>query len=276
MPCHVKRLAPDGLKPVAYEASSLADAARFEPDNGVYTVTNTYNRTRVLKFDAHLDRLEDSAQRTGIHLTLSRTRLRRALRTMIEEAGWGDVRFRITITRDDPGQPILSIEPFSPPDISMIERGVRCITAADSARSDARTKSTNWMHDRQALMAAKGPEIYEVFLMDHTGHVLEGLSSNFYAIHQGELFTADEGILQGISRQIVLQIAPEIVDLRLQPIQHDDIPKIDEAFLTSSSRGIIPVVEMDGIYIGSGQPGPITHKLRSAYNQWVQVHLEEL
>ena len=65
MPTLIKMLTPDGLKPVPYQADSLAEAARYEPHDGVYTITNTYEATKVLKLDAHLDRLENSARLAG-------------------------------------------------------------------------------------------------------------------------------------------------------------------------------------------------------------------
>jgi branched-subunit amino acid aminotransferase/4-amino-4-deoxychorismate lyase len=114
MPCYIRILTPQGLQPVPYTADSLADAVRYEPSDGIYTVTNTYHTVQVLKFDAHLDRLEDSARRESIPLRLDRRRLRQGLRQMIAEAGFGDVRFRITVSRQQPDHFILSVEPFKP------------------------------------------------------------------------------------------------------------------------------------------------------------------
>jgi branched-subunit amino acid aminotransferase/4-amino-4-deoxychorismate lyase len=92
----------------------------------------------------------------------------------------------------------------------------------------------------------------------------------------GELRTAHEGILPGISRLIVLEIAPPILAVNERPIHTIEIGQVSEAFLTSSSRGIVPVVEIDGITLGAGIPGPMTLKLREAYQAWVADHLQEL
>src|SRR5690606_40372949 len=73
------------------DLGSLAEAVRYEPE-GVYTVTNTYQTTQVLKFDAHLNRMEDSAMRADISLKIDRRELRRALRQMVEEAGRSEER----------------------------------------------------------------------------------------------------------------------------------------------------------------------------------------
>lgn len=276
MPTLIRILDAQGLRPAEYSAESLSAAAAYEPEDGVYTVTNTYHTFDVLKLSAHLDRLEDSARRAQIALRLDRGRLRAALRQMIAEAGWGDVRFRVTVGRARPDELLLTIEPFHPPALELVTQGVRAITAANSARHDAETKSTEWMQARKALEAAMPPGIYDTFLLDGEGYVLEGLASNFYGVLDGELRTAGHGVLAGIAQQIVFEVAPGILPLRREAIHVREIARLSEAFLTSSSRGIIPVVEIDGQTIGAGVPGPQTQALRAAYQAWVQTHLEPL
>jgi len=274
MPCHIKILTPQGLQPAPYTADSVADAVKYEPGDGVYTVTNTYNTYQVLKFDAHLDRLEDSARREGIPLKLDRVALRQALRQMIAEAGFGDVRFRITVPRQQPDHYILSIEPFTPPPADVYENGVRCITLSGSARHNPSAKTTDWMHDRRQITLPPG--IYEGLLVNDQGYILEGTTSNFYGILGGELRTAGADVLPGITQQIVFAVAPNILPLRKEAVNASDIPHLSEAFITSSSRGIVPVVEIDDVTIGDGIAGASTLVLREAYLAWVQAHLEEL
>lgn len=276
MPCLIKILTPDGLVDAPYTADSLDQAAGHEPTDGVYTVTNTYDRTRILKATDHFDRLEDSARRADIAITLDRTRIRATLRALILQSDYGDVRFRLTIDRAAPQNLIISIEPYTPPASHIIEQGVRCITAPDSARANAAAKTTGWMHTRKTLETAMPAGIYDTFLLDAEGYILEGLASNFYAILGGRLRTAGQGVLRGISQQIVFEIAPALLPLDLNPVHRDDIAHFEEAFLTSSSRGIIPIVAIDGTTIGDGQPGPLTRQLRAQYIAWSQAHLEEL
>ena len=115
-----------------YSADSLAEAVNHEPAQGVYTVTNTYQSTKTLKFDAHLDRLEDSAKRADIALKLDREHLCKAIRQMILESGFGDVRFRVTVPSATPGNLILTIETFTPLSQDFIEQVVRVIIAQQS------------------------------------------------------------------------------------------------------------------------------------------------
>lgn len=275
MPTFIRVLKDGTLHPVDYSADSLADAVSFEPE-GIYTVTNTYHTTQVLKFDAHLDRMEDSARRSDIPLRLDRRALRAALRQMALDSQFGDVRFRITVPREQSETFILTLEPFMPPSSALLETGIRVIASADAARQNPAAKTTGWMHDRQALQAALPPGYSDVVLTDAGGNLLETLAANFYAILDGELRTAGTGVLPGIAQQIVFEIASgELPITRVAP-NIADIPRFAEAFITSSSRGIIPVVVIDQTTLADGSPGPLTRSLRHSYDAWVREHLEEL
>lgn len=276
MPAIVKILTQEGLQDAPYSATSLADAAHHEPYDGVYTVTNTYPQLRTLKLDAHLDRMESSAHLAGMQLNLDRPHLRAALRQMIVDSGYGDVRFRITAPRVSPHQLILTIEPYQPPSDKIIQAGVCVITVPNSARHDAAAKTTNWLHDRERIELSLHQDVYTALLLDTDGYVMEGLSSNFYAIQDGVLRTAGHGVLGGIAQQILFEIAPPILPLRKEAVHVHDLPHISEAFITSSSRGIIPVVKIDALTITDGQPGTYTRRLRNAYVDWAQAHLEPL
>ncbi len=278
MPTFIRVLTADGkLHPVGYEAATLAEAGRYEPDDGVYTITNTFEVTKALKLDAHFDRLEDSAARAGITIGLARSLIRAALRRCILDFNVGDVRWRVTISGAHPDQAIISLEPFTPLTTEFILRGVRVISAPNSARQNAAAKTTDWMHAREALIAAQPPGIYDTILQDAEGHLLEGLGANFYAIRGGTLYTAPVGmVLGGISRQIVFEVGQRIIPMVETPVKATDIPALDEAFISSASRGIVPVVEIDGHPLGIGKPGVWTLRLRDAYQAWVGAHLEEI
>ena len=276
MPTLIKRLTAADLADVDYTAASLKDAAPYEPKRGIYTVSRTWRRTQTLMLDAHLARLEDSAQQENIALSYDRRRLRAALRRMILDCRFGDVRFRITVAAQKPDEMILTLEPFRPPARALIEHGAAGMTSSAAVRHHPAAKTIDWMHDRKALEQAMPAAIYETFLVDSQGYLLEGLSSNFFAVLNGQLRTAGQAVLAGISRRIVFQICRGIIPLRKAAPRLDDIPRFSEAFLTSSSRGIIPVVEIDGIAIGGGQVGKTTKRLRQAYQAWLESHLEEL
>lgn len=276
MTAHIRILTPSGWQQAPYSAESLADAAQYEPHDGVYTITNTHNTTQALRLDAHLDRLEDSAARANIPLKLDRPRLRAALRQLIVEAGFPESRFRITVPKSAPDQFILTVEPYTPPSDAIIDSGIAVITVPNSARPNASAKTTDWMHDRRTIESALPQGVYTALLCDAEGYILEGLSSNFYAILAGELRTAGQGVLPGIAQQIVLEIAPQVLPVRRDALHLRELPQVDEAFITSSSRGIIPVVRIDSYVLSEGAPGTRTRALRQAYLEWSAAHLEEI
>jgi branched-subunit amino acid aminotransferase/4-amino-4-deoxychorismate lyase len=172
MPCLIRILRGDTLYPTDYQADSLADAVKFEPQDGIYTVANTFHTTKTLKLDAHLDRMEDSARRVGIPLTLNRDGLRLALRNMILEADYGDVRFRVTVPHDA-SHVILSIEPFTPLTPEFLAKGVRALTVQDSARDQAAAKTTDWMHKRKQIAEALPDGVSEAILLDAEGNLVQ-------------------------------------------------------------------------------------------------------
>jgi branched-chain amino acid aminotransferase len=265
-------LTPQGLKEAPYSANSLAEAAPFEPE-GVYTIARTFNRDCVLMFDAHLDRLEESARLENIPLQLDRQALRAALRALIERSGYAESRFRITVPRAQPDQLYLSLEPFKPLPLELIQQGVRVATVP-LARHNPSAKRTAWMIERKAAALPEG--IYEGVLISAEGFLLEGLSSNFYAIMDGELRTAGEGVLSGIARRALLALAPNYLPVRLEPVHKSELWAIEEAFLTSASRGVVPIVMIDQQVIAEGKPGAQTMQLRQAYEAWAQAHLTPL
>jgi branched-chain amino acid aminotransferase len=273
-PCLINVLTPEGLQPVNYTANSLADAVQYEPHDGVYTLANTFHHGKVLKLDAHLDRLEDSARRVNIPLKLDRAALRKGLRQMIERSGYADVRYRITVPQTTPDHIILSIEPFSGHPAEIYQNGVRAVTLPNVERHNPAAKTTGWMHDRDAVALPEG--IFTGLLLDDEGQILEGTSSNFWAILNGELRTASAGVLPGIAQQIIFEVAPPVLSVKREAVKVTDIPNFAEAFISGSSRGIVPVVEIDGIPIGDGKPGVTTQQLRTAYAAWMQTHLEDL
>jgi branched-chain amino acid aminotransferase len=258
-----------------YTATSLADAAAKEPQ-GVYTVGRTYDRDHVLLLDQHFDRLERSARLEGIPVALDRAAVRKALRTLIDQSGYVESRFRITIPRHAPDQPIISLEPFKPVPPEIIENGAQVVTVQMARRNPA-AKTTEWMSERKSAIDSFTPGIYEGILVSVEGTMLEGTNSNFYAIKGETLYTADDAsVLSGIARQILLNVAQDVLPVQLRPVHVDEIPTLNEALLTSSGRGVVPIVEIDGQSIGDGRPGAYTTRLREAYNAWSKAHLEPI
>ncbi len=103
-------------------------------------------------------------------------------------------------------------------------------------------------------------------LLDREGYVTEGRGWNIFAFSDGTLLSPDRGVLQGITRRTVLELAARIgVPARLARIGADDLRRADEVFLTSTAGGIMPVKRIDGQSVGTVAPGPLTERLKAMY-----------
>lgn len=267
-------LTPNGLTSTKYRVESLAEAAQHEPP-GVYTVTRTYQTGNALLLDAHLDRLEESARLENMNITLDREHLRRGLRDLIRQSGYEESRFRITLPYEEEACIYLALEPLHPVPPEIRQNGVHVITIR-THRENPNAKTTAWMSQRQKAVEGRMEGMYEAFLVDDDGCILEGTTSNFYAVLDGVLHTAGEGILKGISRIVLLEVAQGVIPVSFTPIRIENIPRLAEAFLTSSSRGVIPIVSMDGMKIGEGKPGAVTLDLQRRYDAWTEANIKPI
>jgi branched-subunit amino acid aminotransferase/4-amino-4-deoxychorismate lyase len=248
----------------------LGEAVAHEP-RGVYTVARTFHGDQALLLDAHLDRLEQSARLVNIPLKLDRAGLRGALRDMLHRAGYPDAKFRITVPQDGPDRIYLAIEPYKPVPETVMQQGAHVITVS-LVRQNPVVKATEWMAIRQPTFDSLPPGIYEAILTASDGRVLEGLSSNFYGVLDGVLYTAGESVLAGITRRAILELAPEILPLSLTALRLSDIPRLSGAMLTSSSRGVVPITMIDEYPVGDGVVGQLITRVRQGYDAWADAH----
>ena len=123
-------------------------------------------------------------------------------------------------------------------------RPVRVWTAG-APRQNARAKDSDWVRQREGLEALKGDEVEEIVLVDSAGDLLEGLSSNFFALVGGSLQTAEEGVLMGTVRAAALDVcAREGVPVERRAPKAADMAAWEGAFISSTSRLLLPVDEI--------------------------------
>lgn len=277
MPTKIAMLTSAGLVPASYTAASMSEAARMEPE-GIYDVTRTYPGYQALLLEAHFDRLENSAQLEDIPLRLDRKAVRMAIRTLLSDSGYEVARLRLAISRARPDEVIITLEPyeeFGRQLDHLRSRGVWAATHAISRRNP-RAKTNDWVHQRAAIRVQLPSEVYEVIIVNELGELLEGFSSNFYAVRGGSLYLAAGGVLPGIARRVLLEFAHHILPVVLRPARLHQLPNVEETFLTSSGRGVVPIVRIDDLTIGRGEPGSYTRELIAAYGDWVRTHLEPI
>lgn len=256
------------------------DAVTRQLSEGYYSTFRTFDRcTRVLGFADHLRRLYDPVPAPEV----SASSLRRQLVELLEHYRPGEARVRLIMTKQ--GQTYIAIEPLNLLPREVYKRGVRAATT-EMYRDTPRLKSTAFIGVSDAERKHIAQEgIFEALLVKD-GDILEGMTSNFFYVQAARpeagargavLCTAQEGILLGITRQIVIEVAQNNrLEVKYQPLKRDQLAAAQEAFITSSSRGIVPVIQIDDIVIGQGVPGPITKKLSAVYDVYVTKKAEKI
>jgi branched-chain amino acid aminotransferase len=134
---------------------------------------------------------------------------------------------------------------------------------------DPTVKNFNRLDFSQALFEAYDKGADHAALLDHEGHVTEGLGYNLFAVVGGRLLSPDSGVLEGVTRSTIFEMAAETnVKAELAKIDVPTFKKADEIFLASTAGGIMPVTKLDGAAVGDGGPGPLTERLRQMYWEW--------
>jgi branched-chain amino acid aminotransferase len=251
--------------------TTLDEVSQALPE-GTYTTLRTYSGTRILDLPHHLARLDESLRLLNGAANVNPQQLRRALAQALAATGYAESRVRVTVPLA--GAPIyVSVEPFTPYPPDLYRDGVSTVTMP-IARQNPRAKSTAFIAPSRELKGGLPPGVHEVLMVDLQGTLLEGFSSNFFGVLAGELRTADEGILAGITRGMALQAAEGLLPIRFEPVRQDDIPRLSEAFITSSSREVMPVVRIDDTTIGNGRPGPVTQAIARRFDDLVRQRSE--
>lgn len=271
------QLENDGSKELLpIEAASMDDVTRQLPA-GVYTTFRTYHKIKVLHLEEHFSRLQESATLLGKRIQISRLFIRESIRAAILLQHDQEHRVRINIDlQDKPGTLYIIIEPLVVLPSKAYRDGVQVIFS-HLHRENPTAKSTAFVQmadvERKRLLDG----VNEALMVDPDGNILEGLSSNFFGIQNNTLFTAEEGVLKGITRSQVLRCAESVGILVVRkPVNVKDLPLLTEAFITSASRGVLPVVQIETTRIGNGKPGRITRAIENLFNQMIEGEIEEI
>lgn len=258
---------------------------------GVYEVVRTYSRKPFL-WDRHMGRLHRSAGSIGLTLPFDdegfAQRVRETTDAFYAQAPASeDVYIRILVTRgvgDISYNPapctsptvVVIVKPLSAsqPDIS--ESGVRValvpILRNHPGSVNPLIKSNNLLNNALAAQEGYRRGAFEAVMRNYRNEISEGSISNIFVVKDGAVATPplDAGLLAGITRGFVLELAPSVgVTIRETALHDADLFGADECFLTSSTQEIIPVVRVDDRTIGDGRPGSVTKRLHAEYRRRV-------
>ena len=246
---------------------------------GIYSALRSYPGRRFLRLGAHLERCRLSIERAGWDTPFDLHTLVRSIDRAAQAYVGGEFRVRLDLLEQPTQrggivtQALLALAPHHPVPAEIMRQGARLALAPAGLRRPAPlVKYTEWVSARSVCDTLAG-EAYEYLLLDEEQRVLEATSANFYLVTEGTLVTAESGILEGITRQIVLELARHGgLEVELRRPTLDDVARSDEAFITSSTREIVPVTVVATTPIGSGEPGPVTERLRALYREYAAAH----
>jgi branched-chain amino acid aminotransferase len=252
---------------------------------GIYETMRTYHG-RPFLFDRHMRRLRRSASLIDLALPFSDEQLERQIQTTQEAARLdGEAYIRVLVTRgigeltyDLKATPNPSIVIIAKPQIDpapeVYENGVR-VVIVDIVRNHPSTvnpmiKSNNLMNSALAMQQALRSHAFEGVMRNYKGELTECTTANLFIVTNGIALTPplEAGLLPGITREFLFDIGKDVgVEVAERPLHDEDLFGADEAFLTSTTRELVPIVTVNDRMIGNGRPGPVTWKLLNAFRR---------
>lgn len=223
----------------------------------------------IFRLEDHLERLAESACAIDLKLPADLGTIARWTHEVIAANRCQDALLRLFALGPNPENgPEVFIWP-EPPRVfppELFQRGVGAVTY-HGERALPNAKSLNTLVNHMAKTRALAAGEHEGLLVNRHDCLTEGSSSNLFAVQAGVLLTAPAAdVLAGVTEQEVLQLAGQLqIPVLRRPLPLAECQQWDEAFLTSTSRHVLPLVRIDGQPIGDGRPGPITRRLHAAF-----------
>jgi branched-chain amino acid aminotransferase len=253
---------------------------------GVYETMRTYNSEPFL-FDRHMRRMRNSAGMLALPVPLTDAQLYARCRETMEAAGLGtrEAYLRILITRGagelsydlaacaEPTTVVIA-KPQIDPKPEVYARGVT-VSLVSTVRNHPGSvspliKSNNLLNNSLAMQEALRRGTYEGLMRNYRGELAECTQSNIFVVKDGVVSTPplDAGLLPGITREFLFEVGEGLgVPVRESVLHDAELFAADEAFLTSTTRELVPIVRVDDRTIGGGAPGPITLALLASFRQ---------
>lgn len=252
---------------------------------GVYEVLRTYRKEPFL-YEPHMTRLRQSAEQIALTVPWTDADMHARIAATIAASDIPDeVYIRILLTRGvgdlvyDPAAcpnptTVIIVKPHVDSPATVYEDGVTIslvpIVRNHPGSVNPRIKSNNLLNNALAMQQAVKRQTFEALMRNHRGELCECAQSNFFVVTGGVVRTAplDAGLLAGVTRAFVLEMASALgYRTREETLLEQDLASADEAFLTSTTREIVPVVRVDTQTIGTGVPGPITRALMAEFHK---------
>ena len=258
----------------------------FQFADSVYEVCEVWDG-EIIDMTRHLDRLNRSLGELSIAWPVKRTALEAILREVIRRNRVTDGLVYLQVTRGAAKRDFSFPKPGTPPTLVVTSRsilkatrdkagtdGIRVITTADIRWERVDIKTTGMTAQVLAKEAAVRAGAKEAWMLDKEGRITEGSSSTAWIVNgEGTLITrpTNMNILPGVTRAAIMDYAAaNDIKVEERPFTLEEAQKAREAFVTSASATITPVVQIDDIVIGNGVPGSIASQMRSVFHDYVE------
>ena len=242
------------------------------------------------RFEEYLSRFFSSMESLYLDPGMNKSEVQKALHQMVSQSGLRDSYVAMVCSRGRPKIPgsrdprdcenhffawcVPYVHVIKP---EIIDQGATAWISQNVYRIpeesvNPRVKNYHWGDFTQGIFEAKDNKYETVILLDFDGNVTEGPGFNVFAIKDGVLITPDRGVLAGVSRKTVLEIADYLgIGASIRPLSVDELLAADEVFLSSSGGGVIPIVRVNETIYGNGVKGPISVRLNETYWQWTTL-----
>lgn len=267
--------------PIAEARISILDTGFLRSD-ATYDVVAVWDGA-FFRLDDHLERFERGCRRLRLELSYERAEIAAILHDLVRTAGLRSSYVEVICTRGVP--PAGSRDPrtfdnrflaFAVPYVWMFraddhEAGMDAIIARTVRRIspdavDPTVKNYHWADLTKGLYEAYDRGARFPILLDGNGYVTEGAGYNVFAVVDGRLLTPDSGVLEGITRLTVMELAAdEGVPTAAARVSEQQFRDASELFATSTAGGVMPITRLDGSPVGNGAPGPLTRRLGDLY-----------
>ncbi len=241
---------------------------------GVYE-TILARKGRLMALSEHLERMEESARGAQIVLPVEREQLAAWCRQVVTANAPDGLLRVLALDLGGPTADVFIYEmAYTAPSPAEYEEGV-AVAVYHGERAMPQVKSLNTLVPGLARKAAQAAGVHDALLVDRFGCVTEGSNCNVFVVMAGTLLAPPPGtILEGTVMTRVIRLAAELaIPFRRRPLLLADLPLWDEAFLTSTRRGVLPIHRVGEHVLG--RPGPITQKLLAAYRAWEAAAWEQ-
>ena len=265
--------------PVEQAKVSVLDRG-FLYGDGVYEVIPVF-AGKPLRLEQHMQRLQNSLGRISLENPCSDEVWRQIFDELLARNPGEDRAIYLQVTRgayskrdlsinnEYPATVFIMIMQVSRPDVEKVSRGIAAITVDDFRWQACDIKSIALVANVMIRQVASEAGVDDAILV-RDGRVTEGTASNVFIVRQGTLITppVDNRLLPGITRDLVIEIAEKSnIMVEEREIDASELISADEIWMTSSTREIAPVINLDGRPVGDGRPGPVWQKVAMLYQR---------